>query len=108
MKLSFTTAVSGLAAVATAADHWQSVWCTDGGAKETVTVTTTVNGGGTAPSSSASSSYVASNNGVVTSVDYNPSTTSTYLPSAGTYQNPYGGSSITVGKATWTTVMTFA
>ncbi|KAL9620884.1 MAG: hypothetical protein Q9160_004666 [Pyrenula sp. 1 TL-2023] len=42
MKLSFATATSALVAVATATDHWQSVWCTDGGQKETVTVTTTV------------------------------------------------------------------
>ena len=105
MKFSGVAAFAALAGLASATDHWQSVWCTDNGNPgATVTVTQTVTAGGAGPSDKPMSSSVATNSGVVTSVDYGMSTTSIYLPSAGTYANPYGGSSITVGKATWTTV----
>jgi plastocyanin len=120
MRLLSLAAFGGLAAMATA-DHWQmaSVMCTG---EQTVTVTVTAGAGaapappsrtpppvqhgyGHEPQKGARSSYVTTGAGTVTSVDYNMKTTSTYCPSAGTYKNPYwAGQSITVGKATWTTI----
>jgi plastocyanin len=125
MRLLSLAAIGGLATSALAvADHWQmaSVMCSG---EKTITVTVTAGAAGAAPApgpystpppiqkqgyeaqpqNGYGSSYITTAGGTVTSVDYNMKTTSTYCPSAGTYKNPYwAGQSLTVGKATWTTL----
>lgn len=113
MRFSTAATIGGLAALASASsDYWAqaSVMCTNSPA-QAVTATVTASGaaavalvptGNTPPP--PMSSYVTTAGWTVTSVDYGMMTTSTYLPSAGVYVNPYGSDSITVGKNTWATV----
>ncbi|KAI9721181.1 MAG: hypothetical protein M1812_002342 [Candelaria pacifica] len=120
MKISAIAAIGSLATLASATSPYSGLTssisrndtaaCT-GVVGPEVTKTVTVTAGApqgkttTEASVAPASTYVTTANGMVTSVDYNIKTTSTYCPSAGTYVNPYkSGASITAGKPTWTTV----